>query len=176
MGAEAYVVLCNKVLPKKPMDEEITYDEVVKVLKSIVRSLKIYEAHRFHNMTQGESEGISDFILRLRQQERCDFEQYLDNVIRNQLVLGIRDITIQQKLLEVEDGKLEKVIQVAETMETIVKGKEYMKTNEVNFVDKKGQKKHYFESNRTFNKKPEKDAKGTKCYRCGNSSHLANVC
>lgn len=177
MGAEAFGILRKKILPKKPM--EITFKEANEVMKKHYEpeSLKIFEVCKFQKMLQEESETIADFVSRLRQQAtKCDYESYNDNAIRNQLVLGVKEKKIQQKLYETDSLTLEKAIQLAEVMETVLRGKEEIIPREIDFIDKKHPAKRIGNDEASSSNSGGESSKKTKCYRCGGSSHLANVC
>lgn len=164
MGPDAFAILCNKLLPKKPMDATVSYKGVVDTMKKHYEpeSLQIFENFKFHKLNQEEGEKIADFVGRLRKQaEKCDFEAYTENAVRDRLVLGLRQPKIQQKLLETDKLTLQKAIQIAEAMETVLKGKEEMKPEEVNAIERPTTK----QAGETL-----------RCYRCGNANHLANKC
>lgn len=165
MGPDAFAILCSKLLPKKPMDSGVSYDEVVELMKKHYepQSLQIFEIYKFHQLIQDEGETIANFVGRLRKQaEKCEFETYVEKAIRDRMVLGIKDGKIQQKLLESDNLTLSKAIQIAEAMETVLKGKDELKPAEVHAIDKQAARS------------PGEST--TRCYRCGNPNHLANKC
>lgn len=175
MGPEAFGILRKKILPKKPL--EVTFDEVNEVLKKHYEpeSLKIFEVCKFQKMMQEDSETIADFVAKLRQQAtKCDYEEYQDNAIRNQLVLGVKEKKIQQKLYETDSLTLEKAIQLAEVMETVLKGREEVTSSELNFIEKKGAADNNGKALSSSNMGGS--SKKGRCYRCGGTSHQANVC
>lgn len=185
MGQDAYEILCDKLLPGKPTDPEVTYESAKSLLKEHLepKALEIYECFKFHCCKQAQTESIAQFVDNLKRlAAHCNFDVYLDKAVRNQLVLGVKEQKIQDRLLEQDDLTLEKAIALAKSLELSLKGTSEMKkaSIEVNAIEKRSfkskptnqrapkKKKNYVSQNKSSNNKC--------CYRCGAETHLANAC
>lgn len=85
--------------------------------------LEIAENFRFHQRKQKEDESIQEFLAALQKLSlHYKFGDYLRTALRNQFVFGLANKRIQARLLEIPDLTLDKVTQVATTMELSEKG------------------------------------------------------
>lgn len=106
VGAEHYALLKNILAPKKV--SESTYEECVKSLKDHYSpsSRAISETFKFHSRKQQEGESVLTFITDIKKlSTKCDFGDFLDRALRDQLVIGLRDKAFINRLL-LEDSKL----------------------------------------------------------------------
>lgn len=104
MGGSTYDVLCNKLKNESP--DTKTYDDIVTLLKSHYSPapLEILENYKFICRKQLDHEALCDYITDLEKlAQTCNFGAQLDTAIRNQFVFGLRNRTIQSRLLEVRD-------------------------------------------------------------------------
>lgn len=77
-----------------------------------------YERHKFFLRHQREGEGIDNYATDLRDlSSSCDFGQLTDSLIKDQIVLGIKDNTIKDRLLRIKDLDLSKAIEVCRASE-----------------------------------------------------------
>ena len=49
--------------------------------------------------------------------EHCDFQDHLEDTLRDRLVCGLRDVTLQKRLLTKEDLTFARAVEMAETAE-----------------------------------------------------------
>lgn len=76
-----------------------------------------FERYKFHKILQNDGETIDEYITRLRlQAQNCEFEQLSDSILRDQLILGIKNDSLRTKLLS-EDITLEKAIKICQATE-----------------------------------------------------------
>ena len=64
-----------------------------------VRKNVIYERAHFNRRSQGQSESIEQFITSLYQlAETCEYGELKDEMIRDRIVVGIRDQALSERL------------------------------------------------------------------------------
>ncbi|PFX14444.1 Uncharacterized protein K02A2.6 [Stylophora pistillata] len=102
------------VSPRRPKD--LSFGEIVDDLAKHLdpKPIVIAERFKFHKAEQQESEAIRDFVARLKKlAETCEFGGYREEAIRDRFVCGLKDRTIQRKLLAVADLTLQTAIEMA---------------------------------------------------------------
>ena len=78
----------------------------------------IYERYVFHTRVQGEGETIHSFTTDLRlKSQSCEFGSLQDSVIRDRVVVGIRDSKIKERLLRDSELTLERAIDICKANE-----------------------------------------------------------
>ncbi|XP_055543345.1 uncharacterized protein LOC129728892 [Wyeomyia smithii] len=145
MGGETYDVVCDKLAPEKPQRK--TYAEIVRVLEAHFNPepLEILENFRFKSRKQGEDrpeETIDEYLIALwKLAITCNFGEYLNTALRNQLVFGLKDRTIKSRLLEVRNLTLERARKIVVSMELSSKGGREIQSRqgkpEINLVEQK---------------------------------------
>ena len=84
--------------------------------------LVIAQRFKFHQRNQKSGESIAQFVAELRKcAEHCDFQNKLDETIRDRLVCGLRNETIQKRLLAERNLTLVTAIEIAQGMEAATK-------------------------------------------------------
>ncbi|KAH7949570.1 hypothetical protein HPB49_012319 [Dermacentor silvarum] len=114
IGAEAYEVLKNIVVPASP--SETTYVEAKRLLKEHYspRSSVIAERCRFNKRTQHEGESVENFIVELKHLARkCNYGDFLQDALRDRLVAGVRNEEIQRALFAEEKLTFESACKIA---------------------------------------------------------------
>ena len=122
MGKETFGLLRALVAPTKLKDK--TFGEQVETLRVHLapKLLVIAERFRFYKRDQKETEGIKAYATSLqRLAEHCDFGDMLSDALRDRLVCGMRDGTVQKRLLGKADLTFAKAPEVAE-LEEIMQG------------------------------------------------------
>eukprot|EP00731_Ephydatia_muelleri_P030587 Em0022g101a len=163
MGGEAEMVLTSVGVKKKEKEE---YEEVMRKLDKHfqVRRNVIFERARFNRRDQLDGETAEKYITELYSLvEHCDYGTMTEEMLRDRLVVGIRDKMMSEKLQLDQDLTLEKakiiirqqVLQVGEKMAL-----------DGAFTQKKP---HQIASNH-----PERNRK--KCIRCGKGQHPYHAC
>ncbi|XP_056001795.1 uncharacterized protein LOC125656292 [Ostrea edulis] len=151
----------------------------------------IFERAKFNQRKQQEGESADSFITALYTLvEHCEYGQLKDEMIRDRIVVGIRDSKLSEKLQLNPDLKLEDAINQARQRGAVQK-QQAIVCNELssssggassvdavsNFKKHGQRKKHSFQSGKSNKKgftKPasghnNKGAKPVSCHRCGNS-------
>ena len=102
------------VSSRKPRD--LSFVEIVDNLAKHLnpKPLVIAECFKFHKAYQQELELIWDFLTRLKKlAETCEFGGYREKAIRDRFVCGLKERTIQCKLLAVADLILQSAVEKA---------------------------------------------------------------
>ena len=83
------------------------------------RTQVIYERYRFNNRKQEQGESISAYVTELRViAKNCALEEITpDEILRDRLVLGVRDEKVRQRLLRINDLALSKAIDICKAAE-----------------------------------------------------------
>ena len=78
-----------------------------------------YESYRFHLRKQEESETIETYITALRRlAKNCNFGDLTSRMIRDQVVVGVSDDQLREKLLADKTLTLDKCLQIGRAHET----------------------------------------------------------
>ena len=87
-------------------DEEKDIDVVLRKFEDyfVGATNEIYERYKFNSRVQEEGESIDTFITALRRLAKtCNYGTLSDHLIRDRVVIGIRDSGLRKKLLERKD-------------------------------------------------------------------------
>ena len=166
IGKKAYDLLRNLLAPEKPATKG--YDRLVQTMQTHLdpQPLIIVQRFKFHQRSQKSGESIAQFVAELRKcAEYCDFQNKLDEAIRDRLVCGLCNETIQKRLLAEKNLTLAAAIEIAQGMEAATK-----QTTELRAVSGQSQS-HEIHSVSKPTAKPKK-----KCYRYGKTGHLPSIC
>ena len=101
VGPATYRLIRTLVSPKKVV--ECTFQELVEKAQEHFnpKPSPIVKRYEFNTRTQGESESIATFVAELRKiAEYCEYGPVLSDMLRDRLVCGTCNKTIQRKLLQ----------------------------------------------------------------------------
>ncbi|XP_062704544.1 uncharacterized protein K02A2.6-like [Aedes albopictus] len=165
MGTATYDLLCDHMGPVEP--ETKTYTEIVNILGAFFdpEPLEMVEVWKFRNRHQREGESMKEFVTELQRDAKfCQFGNYLNKELRNQLVFGMRSKRIRSRLIEEKALTFEKAVDIALSMEASGEGAELFdkRPHDVNYTERRSPK--------------VTNITNKKCYRCGSGAHLANAC
>ena len=74
----------------------------------------IVKRYEFNTRAQGDDESIAVYVAELRKiAEYCEYEPVLSDMLRDRLVCGTSNKTIQRRLLQESDLTFEKALEVA---------------------------------------------------------------
>lgn len=144
----------------------------------IPRSNVLFETYRFNIRKQEVGESIDMYVTALRRlAASCDFADK-ERRIRDQIVLGMRDDSVRERILRVPDPDLTKVIALIRASETAEKQSQLMREEkgqpeEVHKVQtyknkKIGQPQKKNKASATQPQKAKTDKRSHECRRCGN--------
>ena len=122
IGGKTYAILKNLVAPTLLKDK--TFDELVAALKGHFepKPLVIAERFHFHRRAQAEGESIKEYMAELcRLTTHCKFGTFLDEVLRDRLICGLRSEGIQKKLLTEVHLTLARAVELSVGMEAAEK-------------------------------------------------------
>lgn len=129
IGRTNYALLEGLMAPSKPREK--TFAEIVAALKKLYEPAPVLIAERFHfyKRSQGPTESIADFTASLRKLAiRCEFGDFLEEALRDRFVCGLREETIQKRLLSEQDLTNAKAIDTAKAMEAATQRTKEMKS------------------------------------------------
>lgn len=165
-----------------------------------VRRNTIHERAKFNTRRQGETESVDHFITDLYALAKyCGYGELQDELIRDRIVVGIRDSRLSEKMQLEPDLTLEKAVTLARQSESIktqqptVRGEalqestiEVVKTGKS--AQSKVQARHQQQRNSSQQVKcgrcgkqgphnrAQCPAKDSTCYKCGKTGHFKSVC
>eukprot|EP00731_Ephydatia_muelleri_P022771 Em0015g354a len=135
MGGEAEMVLTSVGVKKKEKEE---YEEVMRKLDKHfqVRRNVILERARFNRRDQLDGETAEKYITELYSLvEHCDYGTMTEEMLRDRLVVGIRDKTMSEKLQLDQDLTLEKAKIIIRQREAIHDQAEVLQVGEKMALD-----------------------------------------
>ena len=173
-GPKTYSLLRDLLQPRKPSATE--FKEIVETLERHFRPTPnvIFERFKFHNRERREGESITVYVAELRKlSEYCNFGEALEDMIRDRLVCGVKNESIQRRLLSERDLTHKKAVEIAVALEASAK--------QVKDLGAKNDTDHRPLAN--VNKVNEEQVlqrsgdtdRQNYCYRCG-GKHRANSC
>ena len=176
-GMPTYQLMRNLVQPSKPKDK--TFKELVEVVQNHrdPKPSVITERFRFTTRVRKGGESVQDYITELRPfSQHCDYGENLDTVLRDRLVCGVNDMSVQRKLLsESSDMTLFVVLKTAVATEAGMKNVTDIRREVKTAEDDR----HRFYVNQAVRRQASsgKVVQGTKlfCWRC-RGNHGAGVC
>src|SRR5690606_13421101 len=114
IGKECYEILRTLTAPEKPAAK--SYVEITELLRNYFKpkALVIAERFKFWKRSQRIDESITEYSAALRKlATTCKFGDHLEEMLRDKLVLGIRQENIQRRLLAIDDLSFKKAIESA---------------------------------------------------------------
>ena len=174
IGEEAEAVLSEKSVCGK-------FDGFFKVRRNV-----IFERARFNRRNQHDGETAEQYIMELYNlSENCDYGDLKDEMIRDRLVVGIRDAVLSQQLQLDADLNLEKAKKkirqreaVGEQQKELKGAAETLSLEEVRSRKpwKGNTKRQYAHSIRDRDGKPKTALTKKMCTRCGKGPHSWDKC
>ena len=114
MGARCFGLVKDLVSPKKP--GACSFKELIDILKKhyCPKTIVIYERFKFYNCCQKEHESVQEFIAQIKSHaSTCSFGDKLSEMLRDRLVMGLRNSKTQKALLTKEDLTFEEAVSIA---------------------------------------------------------------
>ena len=175
LGGKTYGLLRNLTLPDKPATK--SYNAIVKLLKDHLspEPLIVAERFRFYKRFQLQGESVNKYVAELRRYaEHCKFGN-LNESLRDQFVVGLKDEHTQKKLLAVADLTFIKAIEMAVAVETANK----------DAIEMRGKSNPESSVNRLHRQRrqpppgisdKQRSQNSYQCYRCNGRNHKADNC
>lgn len=122
MGAECYELLVTLCTPAKPTDK--SFQELTGILEQYLQPKPsiLAERFKFRHRKQESNETISEYVAVLKKiSKSCEFGNWLEDSLRDQLVCGISSETIRQRLFTEDKIDFGKAYALARSMEAAEK-------------------------------------------------------
>ena len=164
VGPTTYNLLRSLIAPAKPTEK--TFEQLVEVLATHYspKPTEVMQRFRFNSRARKEGESIAEYVAELRRlAEHCNYGDSLNKMLRDRLVWGVKDTTIQKKLLGESELTLDRAIQLAQSTETA----------EQNVREMGGESQK-----EGVHKLAWKQPRGAQvsCSRCGGTGHRGTAC
>lgn len=172
-GSKSYKLMRSLCTPMKPGEK--TYDELKALMSQHHNPAPsvIVQRYKFNTKFRASGESVADFVASLRQlTEHCNYGDHLNDMLRDRLVCGINNDSIQRRLLSETTLTFKKALDIAlaqETAESNAKDLKRGQSSEVHTLSHKNNSHRYEQKNATGN------PSSSECYRCG-GRHLAKDC
>ena len=171
-----------------------TLDEINDALKGHYDPVKniIYELYLFNSRCQKSGESINDYVHALKAlASNCEFGTFLNDMLRDRLVVGLKNQKIQRALLGMSKLTFDNAVREANTMEVATKEVSAIQSGQnstVNDVREKHKSSTGSVSNNSNHKNNNskfvrnKGASSSKipdnysCFSCGGNNHLRQNC
>ncbi|XP_041350800.1 uncharacterized protein LOC121369792 [Gigantopelta aegis] len=148
----------------------------------------IYETFLFNKRNQEEGETIDTYVTSLRKLVKtCNFNTYEDHMLRDRIVLGVRDDTVRQKLLEDRKLTLSSCIEVCRAHESSHIQAKAITSSAPRVIDRVNRRNSPGTKHTVQQKKCKKcgrlhkphdvcPAKDAECRKCSKKGHYAAMC
>ena len=201
---------CLQILKNLGLSEEQSrnIDEVLSALEGYFRPQKnvVFERFKFNSAIQSPSETVDSYINNLRHlSSTCDFGSLTDELIRDRLVIGVRDSGLKERLLREQKLTLDKALKLCKASETASEHLKSMskRVEEVSLLNKlkprgekgakarqarpptkltnsraseKSKKCKFCGLAKKHAKKEDCAAYGKECHFCKKKNHFSSVC
>lgn len=136
MGDKADDILLSLNLREAQMAD---YNAVIQAFEThfVVRRNIVYERATFHRRYQKEGESVEEFITDLHKLAKfCNFGALHDEMIRDRIVVGLRDHKLSERMQLDPDLTLEKATNMARQSEVVKDQQTRLHTSDVTSVDR----------------------------------------
>ncbi len=181
MGSEADEILTSFGLTA---EESKSYNTVIRKFNSffVIKRNVIFERAKFNSRKQEAGESVESFITALYALvEHCAYQVLKDEMIRDRIVVGLRDSRLSLKLQLDPNLTLDSAITQARQSENVQKQQDVMRNNfttgaKVESVKSKRQNKAKPGQSQKGKGKPRKETSSDSCSRCGGGAHAKQKC
>ena len=161
-------------------EQSKTYDTVVEKFQGhfVKKRNVIFERAKFNQRKQEEGESVDNFVTALYGlSEHCQYGGLRDEMIRDRIVVGLRDSSLSEKLQLEADLTLEKAVTSARQREAVKKQQKVVRAEGSSNVDAVHSKQTRPKSAKSVQSKKQayNPVTGSDlCTRCGRHSHRGN--
>ncbi|XP_052799445.1 uncharacterized protein LOC128231064 [Mya arenaria] len=180
MGPEAEEIMSSFNLSNENSKK---FDTVVEKLNQhfIPKKNVIFERAKFNQRSQMAGESVDSFITELYHlAENCEFRDLHDSLIRDRIVVGIRDHKLSERLQLDPTLSLEKAVTEAKQRESFRAQQAVVRGEPSSTVEAVTRRQHKTQGHRNWkpDKKPVPSTPASRdCQRCGNTpGHPRNKC
>ena len=186
-GSKTYKLIRNLTMPEKPSDK--TFKELVELVQhhENPKPSAIVQRFRFNTRFRKPGESIASYVAELRNiSEHCDFQNTLEEMLRDRLVCGINDEQIQRRLLAESTLDFKKAMKIATAMESAVKNAKDLThqtasgSDTINRVDEQRQRDQQatrtVDCGRCGGRHDQCKFRDVECFVCHKKGHIARKC
>lgn len=171
--------------------KEVEYTKVIEKFTEYCTPRKnvVFERYKFFSCSQQEGQSVDNYTTQLKTlASTCEFEGQEDSLIRDRIVLGLRDNNLQERLLREPDLSLQKAVEFVRAAEISKQQFQHILEPASTTVDAlKQQRKGRFQKRPTYNnfqckrcgtthQQAECPAYGKTCLKCNKRNHFAALC
>ena len=154
-----------------------TYEQVLQCLGNYFADKVnvVLERYSFGCRVQNSGESFNEFVAALRRlAQGCDFDAFLDTSLRDQIIRGVRELRIRDRLLQ-ENPSLEECLKIAKLIEARISTSAFIKN--ANYTGTAHGNTYIVQRfNSKFSQQKSKSTaeKIHSCFCCGSKLHFAN--
>ena len=130
VGTDTYKKIRDLCLPNLPNTK--TYEEIATLLRDHLSPApaESVQRYKFHNCTRKDGESVAAYTSRLRAlAEHCNFGANLEASLRDRLVCGISNESIQKRLLSETELTFRRAYELAVGLEAASKNSDFIKSS-----------------------------------------------
>lgn len=179
VGAETYKIIKSLFAPTSPKDINIKYTAIITQLNAHFNPIpnEIEQRFNFNKRYQRKDESVAGFVSELRKlSEHCNYLE-LDNILRDRIVCGVVDKSLQKQLLAEPNLDYQRAIELATAAEVVKNNVQDIQISKqsktVQNLDKETERCHRFSGMRSAQSCSYINATCTLCKKVG---HLASSC
>ena len=120
IGRDAFLKLKTLVSPTPLSD--LSLDQIITTMRDHFKkdTVEIAERFKFFKRMQQDNEGVAEYLAELRKLGKtCNFGNYLEKALRDQLVCGLKDHATQKDLLCTKELSLTLAVEKARAAEAV---------------------------------------------------------
>ena len=177
IGRDAFVKL--KTLASPTSLSELSLEQILSTMKQHYKreTVEIVERFKFFKCVQQDTEGVAEYIAELRKLGKtCNFGEYLDTALCDQLVCGLKDHKTQKELLCIQDLTHAMVIEKARAAEAVDREILHFPVVEADALKLYGQQKACQRCGQHGRTGATCRYENTRCHVCKKLGHLSSVC
>ena len=177
IGRDAFVKL--KTLASLTLLSELLLEQILSTMKQHYKreTVEIAERFKFFKCVQQDMEGVAECITELRKLGKtCNFDEYLDTALCNQLICGLKDHKTQKELLCIQDLTLAMAIEKARAAEAVDREILHFPAVEADALKLYSQQKACQRCGQHGHTGATCRHKNTHCHVCKKLGHLSSVC
>lgn len=125
-------------------DEKCKLEDLLNIFDEYFKPKQneVINSFNFNKRNQEDGETFDEFYSSLRKlSENCNFDVQKDRMLRDRIVIGVRDRRSQQKLLEVKDLTLERAVDICRSAELSNEHVKMLSKEEVHAVQSTSQRR-----------------------------------